>query len=215
LPLSFRIVVGLFVVSVAMTGGGGCISSSSSSSSTGVNAPIAQGACPQDSVCFNIFTAMPGPVGPSRFVLLWVQPEAKGDQGPADLVELAALTGHERAIMIKRSNIRPPARIGAYGVTWGYAYTIPQNGPPGSTSPKSATGIAQMMFTDAKAEIVSHFPPNATYPAGFIPGVGTYRMNNQGSGHDKFFQAGPGNVFDLVVCPLTVPNCQLPSPNPS
>lgn len=181
-------------------------------SPTSVNAPIAQGSCPQDSVCFNIYTAMPGPVGPSRFVLLWVRPEAEGDK-PLDIVELAALTGHERALVIKRSNIRPPSRIGAYGVTWGYAYTIPQSAPPDS-SPKSAVGIAQMMFTDAKP-VVFQFPPNATYPGGFTPGVGTYRMNNQGQGHDKFFQAGPGNVFDLVVCPLTVPNCQLPAPNPN
>jgi len=188
--------------------GGGCAGSSSPAPTH----PITQGTCPADSVCWNIFTAMPGPVAPSRLLLAWVSPDEKGG---TDVVELAQLGGREQSVVVKRSQIRPPSRPGSMGVSWGYVYAVPRDAS--KSSPKDAMGIAQMMFSDALPEVVARFPAgkNSIYPNGLAPGIGTYRMNNQGQGHDKFFLAGPGTVFDFVVCPLTVPNCQLPAPNPN
>ena len=54
------------------------------------------------------------------------------------------------------------------------------------------------------------------YPAGVAQGTAPYFMARQpGRAHDKLVLARPGAVFDLVVCPVTAPQCELPFPNPS
>lgn len=170
-------------------------------------APIAQGRCPADAFCFNVSAGAPGPLGAVRILTLWSAPDDKSSPTP-DLVELAQLTGSEHSVVIPRSRLRPPARMGVYGVTWGYVFAVPVNAGP--TSPKQAVGIGQMMFTHALAAI----PPNTTYPAGAAVGVEAYRMARGRGSHDSFHLASAGTVFDLVICPTTQPKCDLPTPNP-
>ena len=174
-------------------------------------APVAQGGCPSDGFCFNVFPGAPGPLGAVRLRVLWVRPDAEHDS--SDIVEVGTLTGQERSFFVRRSTLRPPAKMGAYGVNWGYFFAVPANA--GATSVKEAVGIAQMMFTHAMPEATS-LPLSGPYPAGIAPGIAGYRMATVGgSGHDKFFLAPSGTVFDFVVCPIVQPKCNLPAPNPN
>jgi hypothetical protein len=176
--------------------------------------PVTQGSCPHDSICFNVLTGAPGPLGPVRLYVLWAAPDRKHDS--PDVVEVASLSGQERSVVVPISAIRRPARVGAYGVTWGYVFALPANVDVASgPSPKEAVGIAQMMLTDA-LPLATQLPLRETYPNGLAPGIAGYRMAQvNGSGHDKFFLAPPGSVFDLVICPTVAPKCQLPAPNPT
>lgn len=187
----------------------GCAGGAASTPST---SSIAAGACPRDGFCFNVLAGGPGPLGPSRLILMWSAPDHKSDSAP-DLVELGNLTGQERSVFVPRSAIRPPARSGELGVTWGYVFAVSPNAP--ATSTKNAVGIAQMMLTDAKS-LATQLPLGEMYPAGLAPGIAGYRMVKvAGRSHDKFFLAPPGAVFDLVVCPVVQPQCRLPAPNPN
>jgi hypothetical protein len=189
----------------------GCRGGASAPSPT---TPIAQGSCPEDAVCFNVVSGAPGALGPVRLLLMWVRPDHDDDPSP-DVIELGSLAGQERSVSVRRSTLRPPTRIGAYGVTWGYLFAVPADANAATTSPKEAVGIAQMMFTDAKPE-VTQLPVNKTYPAGLAPGIAAYRMARvEGGSHDKFFLAPTGAVFDLVICPAVQPRCRLRAPNPN
>lgn len=196
------------VVLTACGGAGGAGASAPSASS-----PIRDGSCPHDAFCFNVFTGAPGPLGPGRVMLLWTPPEQKGDRD-RDVVDLGGLTGQERSFVVWRKDIPPPKRVGGYGVTWGYVFVVPPGVDPRAGSLKSAMGVAQMMFTDAKP-VATQLPFASVYPNGLAPGIAGYRTAPVGgSTHDKFFLAPPGAAFDLVVCPTTQPTCRLPAPNP-
>jgi hypothetical protein len=72
-----------------------------------------------------------------------------------------------------------------------------------------------MMLT-AALPMAAQLPMRETYPAGLAPGIAGYRMAKVGgSGHDKFFLAPSGSVFDLVMCPVVAPRCTLQAPNPT
>jgi hypothetical protein len=84
----------------------------------------------------------PGPIGPSRLVLMWTAPSDDA-RVPPEIVPLADLGGHEGTVVVPVSAIQPPRTTLMLGQAWGYVFASPPSSPP---RPKQAVGIASMMF---------------------------------------------------------------------
>jgi hypothetical protein len=171
---------------------------------------ITPGTCGAGQVCFNVTVAAPGPIGPTSLYVLWTAP---GDKGEPEPVQLASLSGNERSISLPLSDVAPPRAPSQWNMWWGYVFATPIGAPP---LPKAAAGVAQMMLVHAAAEWQgqAHLV-RGRFPAGVATGTAPYFMRHDGGRFDTFVLARQGSVFDLVFCPVTQPDCQLPMPNPN
>ena len=170
---------------------------------------IAPGKCPYGSVCFNVAPKAPGAISAMRFVLLWTAPGHQ--KGPSDVVQLAYLNGTERSVVLPLSAIKPPWAV-MMGQAWGYVYAVTPSDP--GTQPKSAVGVAKMMFVHAVGAQAQAQAMKQKFPAGIAEGTAPYHMQKPAAGHDNFVLAPPGSVFELGVCPANAKGCQLDYPNP-
>jgi hypothetical protein len=207
-PLVLRLAGASFVICAAA----GCGRSSSQPAAS--PSPIAQGGCGAGLLCFNVFTAVPGPIGPTTLFLMWTPVGDGGDNGQGELVQLAQLSGSEHSLTLPFASIAVPRAPSEWKMWWGYVFAMPVGQEP---RPKGAVGITPMMLVHADPEwlgMQQHMQNR--FPAGIAAGTAPYAMQRtDGSMFDKFVLGVPGRVFDLVFCPVTQPNCELPWPNPT
>jgi hypothetical protein len=186
----------------------GCEVGSSRYPQPGSN-PVAPGTCPPASVCFNVVPGAAGPLGATRIVLFWTPPN---ESKPPEIATLATLSGSERSLVLSRAGIPLPRSTIDMGQAWGYVFAVPA-AESTTPSPKSAVGIAQMMFVHAVNARWQAPLMGDKFPAGMPEGTAAYRMQ-RGRMFDNFVLAENGAVFDLVICPTTESQCRLSYPNP-
>ncbi len=173
------------------------------------NAPLAAGGCPAQAVCFNVVPGAAGPLAATRVVLFWTPPN---ESKPPEIFSLATLSGGERSLVLPRSALPVPRTSIDSGQAWGYVFVVPatETGPP---NPKSAVGVARMMFVHAVGASWQAPLMAEKFPAGIAEDTAGYTMQ-RGRMFDNFVLAPQGTVFDLVICPPAQQSCDLPFPNP-